>query len=78
MHKLNTGLIDLYWEIGGILSRKVEDAGWVLGLENLQAESLRHTDVSNTKSKRDWVVIYAAGLQPAFLGLPYTQGAALG
>ncbi len=43
-----------------------------------QAESLRHTDLSNTESTRDRGVIYAAGLQPAFQGLPYTQGGALG
>ncbi len=28
LRKVNTTLIDLYWRMGGYLSRKVNDAGW--------------------------------------------------
>jgi hypothetical protein len=28
LHAVNTELIDLYWQVGGYLSRKVNDAGW--------------------------------------------------
>jgi len=28
LHAVNTELIDLYWQVGEYLSRKVNDAGW--------------------------------------------------
>lgn len=41
---LNTELIELYWEIGKILSRKVEDAGWGRGTIQELADFLKNTE----------------------------------
>ena len=42
-HAVNTGLIDLYWEIGAIISRKAEAAEWGDGVVDRLAEFIART-----------------------------------
>jgi hypothetical protein len=38
IHAVNTALIDLYWQVGAIISGKIETAGWGDGVvDNLAA-----------------------------------------
>jgi hypothetical protein len=40
---VNTSLIDLYWQVGEIISRKIASAEWVDGVVNQLAEHIAQT-----------------------------------
>ena len=79
---VNTELIDLYWEIGKRLSRKIEDSDWgkstISDLANflkIQSPGLKGFSASNLWRMRQFYETYRANeiLAPLVRELPWSE-----